>query len=80
MNIFELHHQAVAESTSEHSLKEEIDRRVYYQSIVYTVATLLEDYLQIRLVCGTIDEPSDEPSDELQTVLKYLLESLKERN
>ncbi len=59
-------------------LKEEKDRRIYYQSIVYTVCTLLDEYLQtgVGIVCGTVDDPSD----EVQTVLKYLLESIKERN
>ena len=55
-------------------VREEIDHRVYYQSIVYAVCHILDRHLPRgeEAVCGTVDNPSD----EVQTTLTRLLQRL----
>ena len=49
-------------------LKEEKERRCYYQGIVYDVCEHL-DTDEVKVVCGTIEEPSD----EVQVMVKALV-------
>ena len=51
--------------------REEMDRRVYYQTIVYDVCNII-DTMRIQskpMVCGTVNAPSTEVQDTLRSWL-----------
>ena len=49
--------------------EKEKQRRIYYQTIVYSVCNLLDQGYTGSIVCGTIEEPSTECQDVLSTRL-----------
>ena len=64
--------KAVGEQQAEiERLKDEKQRRVYYQDIVYAVCNIMDRYLPKDgvVVCGTIEHPST----DVQTLLEILL-------
>lgn len=56
-------------------LREEKDRRQYYQTIVYDVCNLVDKYRHDgkKTVCGTVDEPSYDLIDSLSDIIEYVL-------
>lgn len=48
------------------AVKEERDRRIYYQGIVYAVCNTLDGLLGRSIVCGTYETPSTGVQDALK--------------
>lgn len=76
----ELHQ--VCEDYRKH-VEDEKARRLYYQSIVFSVCNSIDRVRQGKLVCGTIDEPStqvEEAAKALVAEVKRLTAELQGKN
>ena len=47
----------------------EKQRRIYYQDIVYSVCNELDSVFDVRLVCGTVENPTNEVQDALHRLV-----------
>ncbi|MCK5610047.1 hypothetical protein KAR91_49700 [Candidatus Pacearchaeota archaeon] len=51
----------------------EKERRIYYQSIVYDICNIVDQYNQSSLSDGVVCGTAENPTDELQELLKKIL-------